>query len=85
MNFFAGSMAYLVQAVIQNTRDLKIYIIRQCYILQVDTAACGATSNLIPLSDRGRSPDRTLQNLKSDNHKFLQAGGNIKNANILTM
>ena len=34
----------------------------------------------IPLSDRGRSPDRIHQNLKSDD-KFLQAGGNIKNAN----
>ena len=45
MNFFAGSMAYLVQVVIQNTRDLNIYIIRQYCVLQVDTAACGATSN----------------------------------------
>ena len=45
MNFFAGSMADLVPAVIQNIRDLKIYKIRQCYVLQVDTAACGATSN----------------------------------------
>ena len=34
----------------------------------------------IPLSDRGRSLDRTLQNLKSGNDKFLQAGGNIKNS-----
>ena len=84
MNFFAGSMAYLVQAVIQNTRDFKIYIIRQ--ILRTAGRHCCLWCHIkssdlkIPLSDRGRSPDRTLQNLKSDNHKFLQAGGNIKNA-----
>ena len=83
MNFFAGSMAYLVQAVIQNTRDLKIiYKTILCTAGRHCCLWCHIKSSdlKIPLSDRGRSPDRTLQNLKSDNHKFLLTGGNIKNA-----
>ena len=78
----AGSMAYMVQAVIQKTRDYKIY--RR--ILVTSGRHCclwchiASSSLKIPLSVRGRSLDRTLQTLRSDHDKFLQAGGNIKNA-----
>ena len=75
-------MAYLVQAVIKKTRDYKIYrkILltsgRHCCLWCHITSA----SLKIPLSVRGRSLNRTLQTLRSDHDKFLQAGGNIKNA-----
>ena len=77
MNFFAGSMADLVPAVIQNTRDLK-NIYNKTMLRTAGRHCClwchiKSSDLKIPLSDRGRSPDRTFQNLKSDNHKFLQA------------
>ena len=34
----------------------------------------------VPLSIRGRSPARSLETLKEDHKKFMDAGGNIKTA-----
>lgn len=36
----------------------------------------------IPLEKRGRFPERSVQSLREDNHRFTESGGNLKHAKL---
>ena len=36
----------------------------------------------VPLHERGRFPPRTLDSIKADNERFVQAGGNLRRAKM---
>lgn len=63
MSSLPGSMGSLEQVVLY------------CMQLPTNSYAYQHTIGKVPLSTRGRSPSRNLENLKSDHQDFLQKGG----------